>query len=60
MLLLLLLLLLTLHKHTPIAAPLQISDPTKLKRMSKKQLRTIKRTRVNAQGITEVVGAYAK
>jgi cytoskeletal protein RodZ len=39
---------------------LQISDPTKLKRMSKKQLRSIKKTRMNPQtGVVEIVGAYS-
>jgi hypothetical protein len=38
----------------------QISDPTKLKKMSKKQLRQVKRTRVNADGVTELVPAYSK
>ncbi len=37
-----------------------ISDPNKLKRMSKKQLRMVKKTRVNAQGVVEFVGAYEK
>ena len=35
-----------------------ISDPTKLKRMSKKQLRSVKRTTVDAKGRTQLVGAY--
>lgn len=37
-----------------------ISDPTKLKKMSKKQLRQVKKTRVNKDGVTELVPAYAK
>lgn len=44
--------------HHPVM--LQITDPTKLKKMTKKQLRQIKRTRVNADGVTELVPAYAK
>ena len=39
----------------------QVSDSQKLKRMSKKQLRRIKKTRVNAQtGAVELVPAYSK
>ena len=37
----------------------EISDPTKLKRMSKKQLRAIKRVRVNDDGVRELVPAYS-
>lgn len=37
-----------------------ISDPTKLKKMTKKQLRQIKKTRVNKDGVMELVPAYAK
>lgn len=37
----------------------ELSDPTKLKRMSKKQLRTIKRVRVNDDGVRELVPAYS-
>lgn len=37
----------------------EISDPTKLKRMSKKQLRQIKRVRVNDDGIKELAPAYS-
>ena len=35
-----------------------ISDPAKLKRMSKAQLRSVKRTVVDAKGRTQLVGAY--
>jgi hypothetical protein len=38
---------------------LQLSDPTKLKKMSKKQLRQVKRVRVNDEGVRELVPAYA-
>lgn len=38
---------------------LQLSDPTKLKKMSKKQLRHIKRVRINDEGVRELVPAYA-
>jgi hypothetical protein len=41
------------------AAQTQIINPEKLKRMNKKQLRSIKRTRVNASsGNIELVNAY--
>lgn len=36
----------------------QIKNPEKLKRMSKKQLRHVKKTRVNEKGVLEFVGAY--
>jgi hypothetical protein len=39
---------------------LQIKNPEKLKKMSKKQLRHVKRTRVNEHGVVEFVGAYEK
>lgn len=37
----------------------ELSDPTKLKKMSKKQLRQIKRVRINDEGVRELVPAYA-
>ena len=37
-----------------------ISNPEKLKRMTKKQLRQVKKTRVNKDGVTELVPAYAR
>lgn len=37
-----------------------LANPEKLKQMSKKQLRQIKRTRVNKDGVVELVGAYEK
>jgi len=37
-----------------------ISNPDKLKRMTKKQLRQVKKTRVNKDGVTELVPAYAR
>lgn len=37
-----------------------ISDTSKLKRMSKSQLRNVKRTTVDAKGRTKLVGAYEK
>lgn len=41
------------------AAQVQVLDPAKLKKMNKKQLRGVKKTRVNAQtGVVEFVGAY--
>ena len=46
---------------TCLPLPFQISDPTKLKKMSKKQLRSIKRTRLNPEtGVVEFVGAYSR
>jgi hypothetical protein len=36
-----------------------ISDPKKLKSMSKKQLRSVKRTRLNEDGVQELVPAYS-
>jgi rRNA-processing protein CGR1 len=36
-----------------------ISDPAKLKKMSKRQLRQVKRTTVNAKGQMELVPAYS-
>jgi len=35
-----------------------ISDPNKLKKMTKKQLRMIKKTVVDSDGVTRLVGAY--
>jgi hypothetical protein len=43
----------------PLLSP-QISDPNKLKKMNKKQLRLVKRTRINKDGVMELVPAYAK
>jgi hypothetical protein len=40
------------------SAQYQVLDPATLKRMSKKQLRHVRRTRVNADGVVELVGAY--
>lgn len=40
--------------------PSQLADPTKIKGMSKKQLRQIKRTRVTDRGVVEFVSPYAK
>ena len=37
----------------------QIRNPEKLKKMNKKQLRQVKRTRVNEHGVVEFVGAYS-
>lgn len=37
-----------------------LKDPSKLKKMSKKQLRQIRKTRVNKDGVVEFVGAYEK
>ncbi|KAK8800717.1 hypothetical protein WA158_000042 [Blastocystis sp. Blastoise] len=37
-----------------------LSDPTKIKAMSKKQLRQIKKSRMNANGEIEYVSPYAK
>lgn len=38
---------------------MKITDATKLKKMSKKQLRSIKKTRLNPKtGVVELVGAY--
>lgn len=37
-----------------------ISDPTKLKKMSKGSLRQVKKMRMNDQGVVELVGAYSK
>jgi len=36
-----------------------INNPEKLKKMNKKQLRHVKRTRVNEHGVVEFVGAYS-
>jgi hypothetical protein len=38
----------------------QLKNPEKMKKMSKKQLRQVKRTRVNDHGVVELVGAYEK
>ena len=35
-----------------------IADPKKLKKMSKKQLRSVKRTTVDSKGNVKLVGAY--
>jgi len=35
-----------------------ISDPNKLKKMTKKQLRMVKKTVVDSDGVTRLVGAY--
>jgi hypothetical protein len=40
-------------------ACVQINNTEKLKKMSKKQLRQVKRTRVNEHGVVEFVGAYS-
>ena len=37
----------------------QISDPTTMKRMNKKQLRQVKRMRVNEAGVPEFANAYS-
>jgi Cgr1 family len=37
-----------------------ISDPKTLKRMTKKQLRSVQKTRVNKDGNVELVGVYSK
>lgn len=55
----------SIHHPSPVAPfprllPTQISDPNKLKKMNKKQLRLVKRTRINKDGIMELVPAYAK
>lgn len=39
---------------------LQIKDANKIKKMSKKQLRLIKKTRINKQGVLEYVNLYSK
>lgn len=42
------------------AAQVQNIDPAKMKKMNKKQLRQVKKTRVNAKtGVVELVNAYA-
>jgi len=40
------------------AAQIQVINPEKLKRMNKKQLSQIKRTKMNTAGNLEYVGAY--
>lgn len=35
-----------------------VADPAKLKKMNKKQLRNLKKTRVNKDGVVELVPAY--
>ena len=44
----------------PTCPLLQVSDPEKLKNMSKKQLRMIKKTRVTDRGTIEFVSPYSK
>jgi hypothetical protein len=36
-----------------------MSDPAKLKKMSKKQLRGVKRVRINDEGVPEFAAAYS-
>ena len=38
---------------------LQISDPTKLKKMSKRQLRNVKRVRIDDEGVPTLAPAYS-
>ena len=41
------------------SASVQALDPRRLKTMSKKQLRSVKRTRLNADGVVEYAPAYS-
>ncbi len=41
------------------AAQFQVLDPSKLGKMSKKQLRSVRKTRMNRDGVVELVPAYS-